>query len=211
MRKSFLLVTLFLFTGIFAMASTTISKELPVKFIRFYAQQVGEDVRMRWITESEYNNDFFTVERSKDMTAWESLEIVPGSEISPGAGQYEFFDTEPLQGMNYYRIRQTDLNGVYDHSHVEKVDMQALADEIAPVVLAPNPVSMLGASFTAKSKTTFQGASVKMTDISGKEALINVDINDTEMTITPFIRTPGLYFLVIRKGNHSIVKKIKIE
>src|SRR5690606_16918191 len=96
MRKSFLLITLFLSTGILAMASTTISKERPVEFIRFYAQQVGEDGRIRWITESEYNNDFFTVERSKDMTAWESLEIVPGSEISPGAGQYEFFDTEPL-------------------------------------------------------------------------------------------------------------------
>jgi hypothetical protein len=209
--KSILFGVMIAMISFSTVTNASISNDLPVKFIRFYANQEGDQVRIRWITESEYDNDFFTVERSIDMILWETLEIVPGSGTSPGAGEYEYYDTEPKSGLSYYRIKQTDTNSAYDFSHIEKVEFEELMDEIADVAVAPNPLPGTGSDITVNGATSLVGASVKLIDISGKEIQITVDINDTEMTITPFNKVPGLYFLIIQKRKQSIVKKIQFK
>jgi len=191
--------------------NANIANDLSVKFLRFYVNQDGDYVQVRWKTVSEYDNDFFTVERSKDMINWESLENVPGSGASPGEGVYEYFDTEPKSGLTYYRIKQTDLNGAYDFSHIEKVEFEEFANEIADVAVAPNPLPGTGSDITVNGETSLVGSTVKLMDITGKEIQITVNINDTEMKVTPYTRIPGLYFLVIQKGKQSVVKKIKFE
>ena len=186
--------------------------ELPVKFIRFYANQEGDQVRLRWITESEINNDFYTIERSIDMLNWETLETVPGSPTSPGEGQYEYFDMEPKSGLTYYRIKQTDLNGAYDFSHIEKVEFESLIEEDEEFyVLAPNPVPGSDDSFTIDGESSFEGTTIKLYDITGKEVRIGLDINDSELEVTPFEKLNGLFFITIQKGKKSTVKKIKFE
>lgn len=209
--KSIFLGGLMAMISFSATANAGIPNNLPVKFIRFYAQQVGDYVQIRWITDSEYDNDFFTVERSKNMTLWEPLEVVPGSEISPGAGEYEYFDLDPIEGANYYRIRQTDLNGAFDFSHTEKVEVDFFADEIAEVAVAPNPLPGSSLSFNVNGPTSLVGATVKLIDITGKEVKTTIEINDTELNVTPLNRMSGFYFLIIRKGEQAIVKKIKFE
>jgi len=190
-------------------ASTT--NDFSVKFIRFYADLVGDDVRVRWVTESEYDNDYFSVERSPDMLTWETLEIVSGSAGSPGAGEYQYIDTEPKDGVNHYRIRQTDFNGTYEFSHIEKVEIENFLPEAVELNLSPNPFNWSNSSFFVDGETSLVGTTVKLIDIVGKEIPVQVDINDTEMTVTPFYRVPGLYFLIIQKRGQSIVKKIKFE
>ena len=131
------------------------TNDFSVKFIRFYADKLGDDVRVRWTTESEYDNDYFTVERSPDMVNWETLEIVPGSAGSPGAGQYEFIDTEPKTGVNHYRIRQTDFDGTFEFSHIEKVEIAALLPEFVELVVSPNPLMPYNANITINGETEF--------------------------------------------------------
>lgn len=212
MTKSILFSALLALICFSTSVSANVSNnELPVKFIRFYAQQVGDYAHLRWVTQSEFDNDFFTVEWSKDMIIWESLETVAGSGSSPGEGEYAYFDTEPKSGMNYYRIRQTDLDGSFDFSHIEKVNVTFFADEVAEAGISPNPMPGYSTSFVVNSPTTLIGTTVKLMDIAGKGIQINVDVNDTEMTVTPFNKIPGLYFLIIQKEEKAIVKKIKIE
>ncbi len=212
MKKSILsgvlLTMICLSTSVFA----NISNELPVKFLRFYVNVEGDNVRIRWTTDSEYDNDFFTVERSVDMVNWENLENVPGAGTSPGAGEYEYYDTEPKQGVNYYRIRQTDLNQAFDFTHIEKIEFDYdMVNDIADVAIAPNPLPGSTDSFIVNGEKSLLGATIKLIDITGKEIRSQIDVNDTEARVTPFQKIPGLYFLTIQKGKHSIVKKIKIE
>ncbi len=211
MRKSIFFGALLAMICFSSSTNASTTNHLPVKFIRFYVDLVGEDVRVRWTTDSEYDNDFFTVERSKDMILWETLEIVPGAGTSPGAGEYQYMDMEPKKGINHYRIKQTDLNGAYDYSHIEKVEVDFLYDIIAEVAVAPNPLPGSSDSFIIKGESSLAGVTVKLIDISGKEIKINTDLNDTELRVTPFIKMPGLYFLIIQKREKSIVKKIKFE
>jgi hypothetical protein len=46
---------------------------LPVELISFTAQVLNETVKLNWVTASELNNDFFTVQRSADGVEYESL------------------------------------------------------------------------------------------------------------------------------------------
>ena len=77
--------------------------------------------------------------------------------------------------------------------------------------MAPNPLPATGSDLTINGETSLVGSTVKLIDITGKEIKITVSTNDTKMTVTPYTRVPGLYFLILQKGKQSIVKKIKFE
>ena len=78
-------------------------------------------------------------------------------------------------------------------------------------VLAPNPVPGSDDSFTVDGDSNMEGTIVKLFDIAGKEVQILTQVNDSQLTVQPFEKLPGLYFLTIQKGKQSIVKKIKFE
>ncbi len=211
MRKSILFGVLLAITCFSTSAIANTSDDLSVKFIRFYAAQLGDHVQVHWITSSETNNDFFTIERSMDMVQWEVLEIVPGAGTSPGGGDYLYYDVEPKDGVNHYRIKQTDLDGSYDYSHIEKVAIDFLVDDIDEVAVIPNPLPGFSTSFVVNGNKSLVGTTVKLIDITGKEIPVEIDVNDTELTISPIRKIPGLYFLIIQKREQSIVKKIQFE
>ncbi|MBK9639596.1 MAG: hypothetical protein IPO63_18010 [Bacteroidetes bacterium] len=84
---------------------------LPVSWLYFNASSVGMNVRLNWATASEVNNDYFLVERSKDMIHSEILGKVKGVGNSSEVSSYEFFDNLPLPNNSYYRLRQVDYDG----------------------------------------------------------------------------------------------------
>ena len=85
---------------------------LPVELIRFSAACNDSKADIKWTTETELNNDFFTVERSPDAVNYLPIGIVNGAGNSSTVRNYSFTDTDPLSGTSYYRLRQTDFNGM---------------------------------------------------------------------------------------------------
>jgi hypothetical protein len=83
----------------------------PVEWLAFSAEAEGRAVRLRWTTGSERNNDYFTVERSADGQFFEALGEVEAAGNSDLPVSYQSLDAQPLAGLAYYRIRQTDLDG----------------------------------------------------------------------------------------------------
>ncbi|MBL0095525.1 MAG: T9SS type A sorting domain-containing protein [Bacteroidetes bacterium] len=87
------------------------SNALPVDLIHFDAEAVASDVRLYWSTASEENSDFFTVERTLNFEDHTVIATVPSAGNSSNLLNYETFDKNPLDGINYYRLLQTDLDG----------------------------------------------------------------------------------------------------
>lgn len=85
---------------------------LPVELIRFSAVCNNSKVDVKWTTASESNNDFFTVERSPDAVNYLPIGMVNGAGNSSSVKNYSFTDTDPLSSASYYRLRQTDFNGL---------------------------------------------------------------------------------------------------
>lgn len=84
---------------------------LPVEMSMFEAVSLKENVELKWETESELNNDYFTVERSQDGEVFHQLNTIKGAGTTNEKQSYSYFDENPFFGINYYRITQTDFNG----------------------------------------------------------------------------------------------------
>ena len=118
------------------------SYPLPVTLRYFNGRMTESGALLGWATAREDNNARFQIERSRNITAFESIATIPSQ--APGGNSvteltYSFTDTQPLPGVNYYRLVQTDRDGTRTTSKIV-----ALSRENAPPVLFPNPVSAAG-------------------------------------------------------------------
>ncbi len=96
---------------------------LPITLLKFNAISDGENVTCYWTTVSEINNDFFTIQRSRDGLLFEDISQVDGAGNSSSILNYSFIDTRPHQGVSYYRLKQTDYDGVTSYSSVVSVNL----------------------------------------------------------------------------------------
>lgn len=94
---------------------------LPIELISFDASLNNNNVDLYWATASEYNNDFFTIERSTDGLNWEHVTIVSGAGNSTQRLDYYIQDSRPLSGISYYRLKQTDFDGAFEYSNIVSV------------------------------------------------------------------------------------------
>ncbi len=105
------------------LASTDGANPLPIELIDFSAKPEGAFVRLDWITGSEQDNDHFTIERSAEGTYFTPILTTPSAGNSLQSQSYTDLDRAPLNGINYYRLRQTDTDGTSTVSRVESVLM----------------------------------------------------------------------------------------
>lgn len=92
---------------------------LPIILISFTGKSLTNTTNLlEWTTSTEINNDYFTLERSSDAQNFSAIGIVNGAGNSNISLNYNFIDETPLQGVNYYRLKQTDFNGEYSYSNI---------------------------------------------------------------------------------------------
>jgi hypothetical protein len=94
-------------------------------------------VSLNWITASEINNDYFTVERSADAMHFEKILTVDGAGNSTRTINYSTIDPNPLPGISYYRLRQTDFDNKTTTSDIVAVNISGNGN----LLVVPNPAS----------------------------------------------------------------------
>jgi zinc metalloprotease ZmpB len=108
---------------------------LPVELLKFEAQPAGELVNLTWKTGSELNAAYFEVERSRQGTHFEVIGKQNAVGNTSDGQQYQFTDTKPLKGSNYYRLKQVDNDGRANQSAVVHVELNTEFD----LSIYPNP------------------------------------------------------------------------
>ena len=106
----------------FTLGNTDASTPLPVELVMFKANPEKEVVKLDWVTASELNNDYFNVERSIDGEQWQLVIKVVGAGTTRRMKTYEAMDYQPIDGVSYYRLRQTDFDGNVSFSPIERVE-----------------------------------------------------------------------------------------
>ena len=94
---------------------------LPVELTNFTAQNKGAFNSLNWQTATEVNNNHFEVQHSIDAQKFENIGEVKGVGTSNGIQNYSFKDYNPVDGINYYRLRQVDNDGKATISNVVSV------------------------------------------------------------------------------------------
>jgi hypothetical protein len=112
---------------------------LPVTLTNFSAQAVNNSVALRWITASEINNDYFTIERSTNGTEFTEVGRTKGSGSTTINHYYSFTDFPPVTGVLYYRLKQTDIDGTNETFNIIAVKLDKSSGLIKGIVLTPNP------------------------------------------------------------------------
>jgi hypothetical protein len=113
---------------------------LPVELLFLHGEPRGEVVDLTWATATEKNSSHFTVERSGNARDFVPIGRVAASGNSQQTVNYGFTDTDPLMGLNYYRLRMVDLDGTTDVSNTVVVMMAGNGDRL---MAYPNPVEDL--------------------------------------------------------------------
>jgi hypothetical protein len=103
---------------------------LPVDLVDFRAQLIDSYVELTWATMSEMNSDYFLIERSLDVINWETIYMMGGQGFSTTLYRYSIFDSSPLVGISYYRLKQVDKDEKYSYSRVVDIDNSIEAKKI---------------------------------------------------------------------------------
>jgi len=97
---------------------TVIPVPLPVTLTKFNALRNGVQAYLQWQTAQEENSREFVIERSGDGKTYTPIGTVPAAGKSSQPTDYTFTDLTPINGPNYYRLRETDLDSKYTYSIV---------------------------------------------------------------------------------------------
>ncbi|MCE3278253.1 MAG: hypothetical protein K0S44_444 [Bacteroidetes bacterium] len=95
-----------------------------------------QKVKLKWMTESETNNDHFVLQHSKDAIAWSDKATIPGAGNSTSPVNYECIDDETVEGLSYYRLKQIDFDGFTSYHKVTSVEIQPGKTNVS---FGPNP------------------------------------------------------------------------
>ncbi len=100
---------------------------LPVELLVYDVKQVnGNSSQISWSTATETNNDYFTIERATASMNFQTIAIVKGSGNSGKPVKYQIQDAAPLSGVNYYRLKQTDLDGRTEYLGLKSVNFTSV-------------------------------------------------------------------------------------
>lgn len=95
---------------------------LPVELLSFTGKKVNASNELKWSTLTEKNNDYFTIEKSQNGENFEVVGIVNGAGNSTNLNEYSLNDYNFRNGINYYRLKQTDFDGKSKYSDLISID-----------------------------------------------------------------------------------------
>lgn len=183
------------------------SISLPVELLSFSATGRNNRVEIEWITASEVNNHFFTVEKSFDGVTFSTAGTVNGAGNSSYKNEYRFSD-ESGSEVTYYRLKQTDYNGHFTYCS----NIIAYKDQSGTEwTVYPNPVIDSNV-YVQMINGSESNTEVQLLDMSGKAIYKFKGAESNSMiTIPQIVLSEGTYILSIKTGNTVVAKKLVVK
>jgi len=179
---------------------------LPVVLTNVNTKCNEKGAKIEWTTQSEINNDYFTIEKSIDGVEFKELIQVEGAGNSNEINNYNFIDNNNY-GQTYYRLSQTDYNGTTETFKIVSANCANINDA-SNIILFPNP-AINNTTIKIDGENNF--TTVILTDILGKQikqkSIINneniIEINTTNLS-------EGVYNVILKSDNSQTIKQLII-
>jgi len=184
---------------------------LPIELLSFNAIKNENKVDIYWTTVSELNNDYFTVERSKDGITFEPVVTTDGAGSSNYILNYSETDFRPYDGISYYRLKQTDFNGSSSYSQVVAVNYIFTEDNLS---VYPNPSDGTTINVALKNLENKEML-VVLRDVVGREyySKVIISLNENEIIGIDLEQklAAGTYIITASSNNKLYSKKLIIK
>jgi len=112
---------------------------LPITLSKLNSSCHTNNTTLSWTTQSEINNDYYTIERSNNGIDFESIGRVNGAGTSTNQTDYQFTDYVSSNTLVYYRLGQTDFDGTYTYSQTISSDCKN--ENTLNTSIFPNPAN----------------------------------------------------------------------
>jgi hypothetical protein len=162
---------------------------LPIFLLDFSAEIVDSYTHLTWQTATERDNDFFTVERSANGIDWEVLELIDGAGVSNELLHYETYDNYPLNGISYYRLKQTDFDGKATYSDIKSIS------NTEELMVLPNPGNGI---FYVSGLSDRKENQVIVMDVTGK-IIANYITEDAMLQMNLEDHPAGIYYVKVNE------------
>lgn len=172
---------------------------LPVR-LDFSAIKQGNTSRLSWKVTAEINVQSYTLERSANGQQFSAIYTA----TADGRSTYTTIDAQPNTGINYYRVKVTNIDGSYEYSNVLLVRFDAKGT----VTIFPNPVS---STVYIQLADAWQGKSLRidMVNQAGQVVLQRTVTNCNQVeTINVKNLAAGIYYLKLMNESGTVVQKI---
>jgi len=168
---------------------------LPVTLSSFTATSNNITVKTMWKTTNEINTNCFNIQHSTDCNSFKKIGTI--NAISGNANVYEFTDTKPANGINYYRLQSVDNDGKSSYSKVVSVtfgDKQTFS-------IIPNPAKDYA---TISFSKTVDNGTIAVYDMTGKQ-VIKQSLNGNTYKLNTQSLKSGLYVIKVKTatGNYN--------
>ncbi|MEO6357916.1 MAG: S8 family serine peptidase [Ferruginibacter sp.] len=177
------------------------TQPLLVNLVSFDAAKQAGIALLSWKTEHEVNVADYEIERSADSRNFTSI----GSRIvnESNTGNYNFTDSTPLHGINYYRIKVRHRDGTYTYSTIRKIDFSNSADD---VLIYPNPVTsqtvFISASANCSGAALYDGAGKLVKSFALQGSFNTINLKGI---------AKGIYLLKVVSENGLSIQKMLVQ
>lgn len=174
---------------------------LPVELISFDGWKEDNIHVLAWSTAWEVNNDHFIIERSSDGVHFAAIGTLQGKGKSSTVNSYRFEDEKPLNGANYYRLKQVDHDGSSTHSNIVSIN-----NEKADINIYPNPND---GTFTISLLAPDKTYTLEIIDVDGRLVYTKGgEVVPSEVEIANLAK--GIYIVRFYIDQETVIKKMVV-
>lgn len=185
---------------------------LPIILESFDVSKQSDLIKVKWVTLSEFNNDYFTVEMSEDSKEFKAIGNVEGKTNSIDRVNYSFdYKVEAINApFVYFRLKQTDLDGNFTYSPIKvlkNIDDKKLRFSVNSV---NSEFDKLNFDITSAYKTVVnvQAFDLKGNILSTSNIEVSEGLNNYEMKMISSYS--GICVLKFSNQDFSVNKKVFI-
>jgi uncharacterized delta-60 repeat protein len=180
--------------GVIARYTLAEGGPLPVSLSNFNAFLQNRSVLLQWKTAGEKNLAKFVIERSADGIRFLPINNVAVTGISTLSRDYSITDEQPLQGINFYRLKMIDADGKFTYSKIVAVKINL----VNKLVIFPNPANRI---LFVEASGNDENARIQIVDGAGRIIKeLKVFLNgQTSFSIDISNVPKGMYHLILYK------------
>lgn len=179
---------------------------LPIDLAYFKAKRKACKVALNWETASETNNSHFEIEHSMNVVDFSLIKTIEAVGNSTIQQPYSAEHQSPQKGVNYYRLKQVDIDGSFSYSKLQAVNLSDCFSE--EMIVYPNPSNQgdiqvqINASLPVEQLEVYNATGQRI-NVSVKQMSDNLWIINTRQW------SSGTYEVrAIFQDQHSLVEKL---
>lgn len=184
---------------------TKLASPLPIELLAFTGRNTAKGNLLEWSTASELNNNYFTLERSRNGIDFYEITRVNGAGTSLSQLDYQYLDTTAPEGINYYRLIQTDYDGQFTYSRTIYIRTDKPG---ASFSIYPNPND---GSFYITLADENDIIFVTVFDATGRAVILEQQLLPAAKHIVLTKAAKGFYTMRLVIGNEIYTRKILVQ